>query len=68
MAPRRITVCSACLQASCWQAIFMCERSQTANVTQRTEEELAALGREHPDYWLTDSELARGVAPGKQTR
>lgn len=65
---RRITVCAACLQASCWQAVFMCQQSGSANITTRTEDELRTLGREHPDYWLTDNELARGVQPGQQER
>jgi hypothetical protein len=53
-----ITVCAACLQASCWQGIFMCQQSQNANIIQKTRRELKALGREHPSYWKTDKELA----------
>jgi hypothetical protein len=53
-----ITVCAACLQASCWQGIFMCQQSQSADVVQKTRAALKALGRENPCYWMTDEELA----------
>jgi len=53
-----ITVCSACLQASCWQGIFYCNDYKTAGTVQKTRDELAALDRESPSYWKTDSELA----------
>jgi hypothetical protein len=52
-----ITVCDECLQASCWQAIFMCQKSQNAGITQKTRAELTNLGLEHSDYWKTDEEL-----------
>jgi hypothetical protein len=48
---RLVTVCSACLQASCWRGIFMCEQSRTAGTTQRRVAELRELNREHPSYW-----------------
>jgi hypothetical protein len=53
-----ITVCDKCLQASCWQGIFMCNDSQTAGTVQKTKDELRKLNREHPSYWKTDIELA----------
>jgi hypothetical protein len=53
-----ITVCAACLQAACWQGIFMCRESLRANIVQKTRRELKALNLEHPDYWKTDKELA----------
>jgi hypothetical protein len=53
-----ITVCSECLQASCWQDWFMCEKSQSADTVQKTRRELKELNREHPSYWKTDKELA----------
>jgi hypothetical protein len=59
-----ITVCAACLQASCWQGIFMCQESQGANVIQRTRRELRALKLEHPCYWKTDKELCEASAEG----
>lgn len=53
-----ITVCDKCLQASCWQGIFMCDEAQTAGIIQKTRKELRKLKREHPSYWKTDRELA----------
>jgi hypothetical protein len=60
-----ITVCAACLQASCWQGMFMCQQSQSANITQRTRRQLKALDLEHPSYWKTNKELAEEVSPGR---
>jgi hypothetical protein len=54
-----ITVCDACLQASCWQGIFYCQRSKTAGTVKKTRRELRGLAMEHPSYWKTDEELAR---------
>jgi len=48
---RKVTVCAACLTASCWHGEFMCEASRTADVTTRTVRELRALGREHPSNY-----------------
>mgnify|MGYP001593537308 CR=1 FL=1 len=52
-----ITVCDKCLQASCWQGVFMCDKSATAGTVQKTREELHKLNLEHPSYWRTDSEI-----------
>lgn len=46
-----ITVCDKCLTASCWKGIFLCDEAYGAGTTEKTAEELQALGREHPDYW-----------------
>ena len=46
-----ITVCSACLQASCWHGEFYCDEYRTAGTVEKTRAELEALGREHPSYW-----------------
>ncbi len=46
-----ITVCSACLMASCWNGLFMCDASHGAGTVQRRKSYLRELGREHPDYW-----------------
>lgn len=54
---KRIPVCSDCLQASCWQGIFMCDNSKNAGVVYRTKRELRKLKREHPSYWNTDKQL-----------
>lgn len=46
-----VTVCSACLQASCWKGIFFCDDYMHAGTVERTVEELRALGLEHPSYF-----------------
>lgn len=46
-----VTVCSECLQASCWQGIFMCDNARHAGVVQKTKEELMQLNLEHQSYW-----------------
>lgn len=56
--PRLITVCDKCLQASCWQGVFMCQESQNAGTLQYTETKLKAMNLEHSSYWKTDQELA----------
>lgn len=51
---RLVTVCSACLCASCWLGEFYCEKAKSgrqAGTKQMTVAELRALDREHPDYW-----------------
>jgi hypothetical protein len=54
---RTITVCSACLQASCWHGHIYCEKYTMAGTVEKTREELIALDREHPSYW--DDECTR---------
>jgi hypothetical protein len=51
-----ITVCSACLQASCWQGIFYCDDYKTAGTVEKTRADLEALALESSDYWTRDSE------------
>lgn len=46
-----ITVCDACLRASCWQGKFCCKNYRTAGTRQLTVEELRRLDKEHPCYW-----------------
>ena len=46
-----VTVCSACLQASCWQGIFYCDNAKRAGTTTRTVAQLRRLNLEHPSYW-----------------
>jgi hypothetical protein len=53
---KTITVCAECLTASCWKGIFMCDRAQYADITERTRTELEALDLEHPCYWETSEE------------
>jgi hypothetical protein len=47
----RVTVCDACLTASCWHGEHLCQKSRSAGLTKRTVAELDALGREHPDNY-----------------
>ncbi len=47
----KITVCDACLQASCWQGEFMCDKSRGAGTVEKSKAELERLGLEHPSYW-----------------
>lgn len=56
----QITVCAECLQASCWQGIFMCYESGNADIVKRTRKELVAMGIEHPSYFKTDREISEG--------
>jgi hypothetical protein len=46
-----VTVCSSCLQATCWQGIFYCDDYRTAGTVEKSREELASLNLEHPSYW-----------------
>lgn len=46
-----VTVCSACLQASCWWGEFYCDEYKTAGTVDKTVAELKALNLEHPDHW-----------------
>lgn len=49
-----ITVCDACLQASCWLGEFYCDDYRSAATTEMTVRELRKLGRESPDYWAKE--------------
>lgn len=46
-----ITVCAACMRASCWHGEFLCERAREAGTARVTREELRTLGLEHEDNW-----------------
>lgn len=49
----KVTVCSECLCASCWQGIFYCDRHKEASTTQKTVGQLRALGPlESPEHWF----------------
>ncbi|MDP2815482.1 MAG: hypothetical protein Q8O19_02250, partial [Rectinemataceae bacterium] len=48
---RIVIVCDNCLQASCWQGIFYCDKYETAGIIEKTVGELKKLGLEHPSYW-----------------
>lgn len=53
---RKITVCSACLCASCWHGHFECADALLAPTTRLTVAELDKLGREHPSQYLAQRE------------
>jgi hypothetical protein len=44
-----VTVCAACLTATCWHGVFMCQKAKQASTMDVRASELRALGREHPD-------------------
>lgn len=46
-----VTVCAACLTASCWHGGAPCEGSATAGTLEMNAVALVRLGREHPDHW-----------------
>lgn len=53
MAERLVTVCAACLTASCWNAEFMCDQSDSAGTVQMPVGELLHLALEHPSNFGT---------------
>lgn len=54
-----VTVCSACLRASCWQAKFFCDDYRSAGTKRLTRQGLFDLATgEHPSYWKTDAQVA----------
>ena len=63
-----ITVCSSCLQASCWQGEFYCDEYKTAGTVTRTVRDLLALGRESPDYWKESRVKRTGLDDGPSWR
>ncbi len=48
---KKITVCAACLRASCWQGEFYCDDYREASTLQKTKKELKKLGYENAEYW-----------------
>lgn len=46
-----ITVCAACLRASCWQGAFYCADYKTADTVEMTRAELERRALEHSSYW-----------------
>lgn len=47
----KVTVCSKCLRASCWNGLFYCDDFKSAGTIEKTVQELRALGLEHPCYF-----------------
>lgn len=46
-----ITVCDQCFMTTCWQGIFMCDKSRNAGTVERSRKELRVLNKEHESYW-----------------
>lgn len=61
-----VTVCSACLQASCWQGWFLCNLSGNDTPVEKTRAELEALDLEHPSWWDIDPQT--GCAAARRLR
>lgn len=51
----KVTVCSNCFRASCWQGIFMCDESRSAGTVEKDVQELTELNLEHPSYWCPNT-------------
>ena len=52
-----VTVCAACLSASCWHYRHICERYRSAGTVERRASDLRKLGREHPDNYSRETLL-----------
>ena len=52
MSKDTVTVCAACLTATCWMGISFCDKSRTAGTVEKTPELLKELNLEHSDYWV----------------
>lgn len=50
-----VTVCAACLTASCWHGDFYCQKHKTASTRLMRASELQALDRENPDHYSWDA-------------
>jgi hypothetical protein len=46
-----VTVCDACLCASCWLGEFYCDDYKTAGTVNMPIAKLRTMALEHPDYW-----------------
>lgn len=55
---RTVTVCSACLRASCWHGEFMCSEARSAGTREMAASDLDALGKEHPSHYSPE-QIAR---------
>lgn len=52
-----VEVCDACLRASCWHGIFMCDKARYAGTVVKRASELFALKLEHSDYYSENALL-----------
>ncbi len=64
---RLVTVCDACLKASCWRGLFMCDDSRYAGTVDLPISVLMAIGREDSDYWTDRGyETGNGIEDRKE--
>ena len=49
-----VTVCAACLCASCWHGEFYCEKARSATTVEMRASELRKLKREHSSHFSID--------------
>lgn len=56
---RLVTVCDACLRASCWRGIFYCYDYKRAGTVDLPVSKLRELNHEHSDYWKDEDDHAR---------
>ncbi len=56
-----VTVCSACLRASCWLGQWPCEDFKTASTVDMPASQLRALGREHQNNYSRYHLLRQGI-------
>jgi hypothetical protein len=50
----KVTVCSSCLCACCWQGSFMCDEARYAGTLDKTVADLNGSMRENPEWWFKD--------------
>lgn len=52
-----VTVCDACLRASCWHGEFYCDGSRGAGTKDIPASELVKMGSEHPSNFSREKLL-----------
>lgn len=52
-----VTVCDACLRASCWHLIFPCHKAATSGTKDVHASTLRKLAKEHPSYFSREALL-----------
>lgn len=57
-----ITVCDACLTATCWQGEFYCEKAKGAGTREMTIAEARQRNQENPTWWLKDESIKQRLA------
>jgi len=52
-----ITVCDACLTASCWHGGLMCDNNKNAGTVEKSIGELKKLNLENQDNWYRQDDI-----------